>query len=202
MDLLTHPLSFSFPRNVTRFILMTWHQMTTARTWGEASTVLPYSLTEALENPTALPRLMNQTCPLGFFFSARKGEKKSGRWDDECVSVCVHACKHVHVFYFPDFHRHIICHRIIQRFHSPSKSLFIIPSVSLGPDVLLDKLVEALEDTFRSDLRKSQTVPNYFFFKYLFYWTWPFSFSKMFLYSSRSCWMYTLHDFFLTKRHS
>lgn len=137
-----------------------------------------------------------------FFFSARKGEKKSGRWDDECVSVCVHACKHVHVFYFPDFHRHIRCHRIIQRFHSPSKSLFIIPSVSLGPDVLLDKLVEALEDTFRSDLRKSQTVPNYFFFKYLFYWTWPFSFSKMFLYSSRSCWMYTLHDFFLTKRHS
>lgn len=80
-----------------------------------------------------------------------------------CASVCVHACKHMHVFYFPDFHSHIICHRIIQRFHFSSKSLFIIPSVSLRPDVLLHKLVEALQDTFRSDLRKSQTVPKYFF---------------------------------------
>lgn len=87
MDLLIHPLSFSFPRNVTRFILMTWHQMTTARTWGEACTVLLYSLTEVLENPTVLLWLMNQTCPLGFL--VHKRGKKAGRWDDECVCLCV-----------------------------------------------------------------------------------------------------------------
>lgn len=32
MDLFIYPLSFSFPRNVTRSILMTWHQTTTDRT--------------------------------------------------------------------------------------------------------------------------------------------------------------------------
>lgn len=140
MDLLIYPLSFSFPRNVTRFILMTWLQTTTDRTWGKASTVLLYLLTELL-------RLRQFCCGLWTrlaLWVLVHRRKKAGRWDDECVSVCVHACKHVHVFYFPDFHSHIICHRIIQRFHFSSKYLFIIPSVSLSPDVLLHKLVEAL----------------------------------------------------------
>lgn len=79
-----------------------------------------------------------------------------------CVCVCIHACKPVHVFYFPDIYSHIICHRIIQCFHFSSKYLFIIPSVSPSPDILLHKLVEALWDTSKSDLRKSQTVLKYF----------------------------------------
>lgn len=124
--------------------------------------------------------LVNQTCPLGF--SAQE-EKRQG--DKVCVSVWIHACKHVHVFYFLDFHCHIICHRIIQRFHFSSKYLFIFPSVSLSPDVLLHKLVQALSDIFRSNLRKSHTVPNtlfFFFLRYLFYWTGLFILKHVFIF--------------------
>lgn len=86
MDLLTYPLSFSFLRNVTRFILMTWHQMTTDRTWGKASTVL---LCLGLCWETVLLWLVHQTCPLGF--SAQK-EKSSMKSVFFCVCSCMQAC--------------------------------------------------------------------------------------------------------------
>lgn len=38
--------------------------------------------------------------------------------------------------------------------------------LSLSPDVLLHKLVEALQDAFRGDLRMRHTVPNYSIIKY------------------------------------
>lgn len=71
----------------------------------------------------------------------RRKKKKLG---DEMRSACVHECKHVHVFHFQDFHSHIICHRITQCFHFSSKYFFIIPSLSLSPDVLMHKLVDTL----------------------------------------------------------
>ena len=64
-DLLIYLHSFSFPRNVTRFILMMWHQTTMDRTWGKASTVF-LSLELWWATPTALLCLVNQTCPPGF----------------------------------------------------------------------------------------------------------------------------------------
>ena len=96
--------------------------------------------------------------PSGF---NRAGGEKQGNRECVCLSVWIHACEHV--FYFLDFHSRILCHRINRGFRFPSKYLFIIPSGSLSPDVLLHKLVEALLNIFRSNLRKSQTVPKDFF---------------------------------------
>lgn len=86
-DLLIYPLSFSFPRNVTRFILMTWRQTTTDRTWGKASRVLLYLLTALLE---VLLGLVNQTCPLGF--SAQEEKSQGGQSVCVCMNSCMQAC--------------------------------------------------------------------------------------------------------------
>lgn len=68
-NLVIYPLSFSFPRNATRFILMTWHQMTMDRTWGKGF----YCVRELWWTRHAL------------WVSARRGKKK-------CVWVCVCSC--------------------------------------------------------------------------------------------------------------
>lgn len=135
-----------------------WRGIRRQRTGPEVKLLLCYCTERSVE------RLWQFYCGLWTRLALQalvhRRKKKLG---DEMRSVCVHECKHVHVFYFHDFHSHIICHRIIQCFHFSSKYFFIIPSLSLSPDVLLHKLVEALQDAFRSDLRKRQTVPNYFF---------------------------------------
>lgn len=84
MDLLTYPLSFSFPRNVTRFILMTWHQTTTDRTWGKASTALLYSLTELLKIRQFCCGLWTR---LALWVLVHR-RKKQGDVERVCVCLC------------------------------------------------------------------------------------------------------------------
>lgn len=119
IDPFTHPLSFPFHRNATRFTSMTWRQTTTDRIWGNAA--LPELLT--IPEPVLL-RLVNQTCLRGRF--------REAGGDRECVHVYVNtrvqacACL-LHVL------GHIICHRINQPFQFSSKiSLYRSP---LSPSV-------------------------------------------------------------------
>lgn len=79
-ELVIYLLSFSFPRNVTKSILMTWHQMTMDRTWGKVSAVLLYS--KRVQFCYGLwPRLALRV------LVGRK--RRAWRWDGGCVHLCV-----------------------------------------------------------------------------------------------------------------
>lgn len=67
---------FSLPRNVTRSILMTWHQTTTDRTWGKAPTVSPFLLRDSL--------CCGSWTRLALCVFLVHGRKR----DEECVGFC------------------------------------------------------------------------------------------------------------------
>lgn len=134
-------------------------------------------------------RLVNQTCPQGFSAGGVGSEGGCGggcsvrAYVCLCLCLCVHACKHAHVFYFLDFHSHIICGGIIQLFHSSSLHLFIIlclPPVQTFYCINLLKHLPTFSAVTRASLHQSTLLFFFFFFliQVFIYWTLPLFFSN------------------------
>lgn len=115
-DPLTHPLSFPFPRNATRFTSMTWRQTTTDRIWGNAA--LAPRLTD---RPTARSAATSEPDLPSVGGGDVNGE---GGWR-ACSRLCEHKQACACLLHFL---AHIICHRINQLFQFSSKiSLYRSP---------------------------------------------------------------------------
>lgn len=127
------PLSFPFHRNATRFTSMTWRQTTTGRIWGT------HHFLSNWQSPSPFCCDLWTRLAFGSVFVNRSG----GVW--RRLRLCVCECARASIFLSPARPQsYNMLTGLTNPFSSHQKHLSIVPPVSLSPDILLHKLVEAL----------------------------------------------------------